>query len=207
MMKSTFALKSVCASFLLSFLLLPSALVHAQAQPFQMAGWGMAPEGISLAEPKPHWSVGGGNILGPHTGQGSIKIISPPVPGFDSKGNLVSLTANFTSGPATGYTFVTRNGNLATDYGVGPSVAGVPGVVVLRVLRNEGATLLVRAHFLANFEIDPNKSTGRFQGCSGRWLMDAKSTRPFRLNLATGTSEPFRYIWRSRPGTGTLICP
>jgi len=184
----------------------PNSL-QAQNMPFQMAGLGDAPEGISLSEAKPHTSIGGGNVLGPHEGAGSFEILAGPFPSFDSKGNLVSLSATFTSGP-TGYNFTSREGTLATDYGVGPSGSTfAPGNVFLKVLDVEGPIALVSAQFFANFEIDPAESTGKFAGWSGRWLMDAKSTRPFRLNLLTGTSEPFRYIWRSRPGTATINSP
>ena len=188
----------------LCLMLLQANSLQAQNTPFQMAGLGDAPEGISLLEAKPHTSIGGGNILGPHEGAGSFEIVDGPFPSFDSKGNLVALTAAFTSGP-TGYNFISRDGTLAIDYGVGPvGTAGVPGTVVLKVLRVDGPIALVSAHFLANFEIDPSESTGKYTGSRGRWLMDAKSTQPFRLNLLNGTSEPFRYVWRSRPGTGSI---
>lgn len=195
------------APLILALSAFPAGDVWAQQRSFRMAGVGLAPEGISLAEEKPHFSIGGGNVLGAHRGEGSFRIVEGPVPVVDEQGNLIGFKATFTSGE-NGFVFRSRRGALATNYGEGPDdVPGVPGEVVLKILKAEPPVFLVQARFLANFEIDPERSTGQFKGSKGRWYMDARSAGPFRLDTSTGTSDPFRYVWWSLPRTGKIELP
>ena len=72
----------------------------------------------------------------------------------------------------------------------------------LIILDFDRVEFLASNALVANFAIDPTESTDKYAGYRGRWLMDANSTRPFRLNVQNGSGEPSCF----KAGSRTISC-
>jgi len=159
----------------------------AQVTPFRITGGGPAPQGISLIPltPVPHSAVGQATMLGRYAGAGMFQILNFTSP----------LTANFSSAPD--FVFVAANGDkLAVTYGVVANGAAQPGQVTLTPNADGSFT----ATFVAEFNPEPAKCTGRFANVTGgSWIMVAMSD-PFFITGVTTT--PFNYRWE---GQGYLV--
>jgi len=158
----------------------------AQVKPFKISGAGIAPQGLSMnpADASPHCAVGVATHLGKYYGEGFLKITGPGP-------NLNPLQASFSSAPE--FTFAAANGDLLVcTYGKGGT-----GLATLTPVGK-----CFTARFVAEFNPDPTKSTGRFKGVTGSWIMIAQSG-PFTFVSPTNTS-PFAYSWH---GEGTLTFP
>jgi hypothetical protein len=179
---------------------LATAPAHAQVvKPFKIKGSGEGPIGLPLpGQPaRTHWIVGEATHLGRHDGDGTVRTDSA-VPEFDDQGNLVAFTGQFGSGDNDPFVFVGANDDrLVTWYGRTDHGASQPGTFTLTIL---GVTaegdFIVEAAWIAEFVAVPDKSTGKFAGVSGSWIMYAFS-EPFVL----GSDDPVVYWWE---GEGTL---
>jgi hypothetical protein len=155
---------------------------------FKISGGGPAPQGLPLVPltPAAHTATGTGTpLLGRYTGAGFFQILNFTGP----------LSANFSSAPD--FVFTAANGDqLAVTYGVVANGAPQPGQLTLTPHKDGSFT----AHFVAVFNPEPAKCTGRFAGITGgSWLMIAQSS-PFFIQ---GTSTtPFTYTWQ---GQGQLV--
>lgn len=182
------------SALLVTLLLAGSAA--AQTVPFAIAGVGNAPEGLPLpGQPaRLHNIVGVAPFLGLHTGLGEVQT-DTVVPA--DVGEFGGFTGEFKGK----FTFRKLNGSkLVTDYGNTAAGASTPGTFTITIV---GATLdgapIVEALFIAEFVVDPAKSTSQFKGATGRWVMYAQ-TAPFVL----GSTDSTDYGW---VGAGTLTFP
>jgi len=172
---------------LAAILALACSRAEAQVKPFKIRGAGPAPQGIPLVPltPAPHSAVGEATMLGRYQGAGLFQILRFTGP----------LTAEFSSAPD--FVFTAANGDkLAVTYGVVANGAAQPGQVTL----TPNADGSFSAVFVAEFNPEPAKCTGRFANITGgSWIMVAVSD-PFFI---TGTSTtPFNYRWE---GQGQLV--
>lgn len=155
--------------------------------PFKITGGGVAPTGLPLPgqAPRSHWSAGTATHLGNYTGDGAVQTDSAAF-------NPETGTIQGEFGSGTAYTFIAANGDkLVTWYGRTDHGAQQPGQVEAVILGATGdGFLVVQAHWIAEFVIDGDASTGRFAGATGSWIMDAYS-EPFVL----GSSDPLVYTW------------
>lgn len=95
--------------------------------------------------------------------------------------------------------YATNGDKLVTQYGnTGPSGAKMPVTDQIIPLGNSLADPVVVV-FLAEFVVQPNESTGRFQGATGSWIMEAR-TALFIL----GSITPLPYLWQ---GQGEFSMP
>lgn len=169
----------------------------AQTVPFAITGVGNGPEGLPLPgqDPRPHNIVGVAPFLGLHTGAGELQT---DFANFDPTiGDFGGFTGEFKGK----FTFQKRNGSkLVTDYGNTAAGASEAGTFTLTIvgMTGEGAPI-VEAFFVAEFVVDPAKSTGQFAGVTGKWAMYAQ-TGPFVL----GGSDSLDYGW---VGVGSLTFP
>ncbi|MEZ6063590.1 MAG: hypothetical protein R3C19_24840 [Planctomycetaceae bacterium] len=164
----------------------------AEAVSFSVEGSGNAPQGVPLPgqEPRPHdiegtFTIGGTTLT--HTGMGMVQT---------DTADLMTLTGEF--GSAAPFVFTDSDGDsLVTQYGRTEFGAAEPGFFKLTVRgpAEGGLNVLVQAHWIAEFVVQPDSSTGKYAGVTGSWIMDAYSD-PFVL----GTSEPLDYRWESREG-------
>jgi hypothetical protein len=167
------------------------ACLRAEAQQvinFKISGGGNATQGVSLVPltPTAHTATGTGTPrLGRYTGAGFFQILSFTGP----------LTANFSSAPD--FVFTGANGDqLAVTYGVVANGAPQPGQMTLTPHKGGSFT----AHFVAVFNPEPAKCTGRFAGITGgSWVMIAQTSPFFIQGTAT---TPFTYTWQ---GQGQLV--
>ena len=181
-----------CGVLLTTFaavLALASASAQAQVKPFKITGGGLAPEGISLIPgvPAPHDATGNATELGKYEGEGFFTLL-----GFTSQ-----LTAEFASAPD--FVFTAANGDQLTfTYGDVDNGAAQPGQVEL-FPQSDGSFIAV---FVAEFNPDPSKSTGRFaKVVDGSFIMIAVS-EPFTFDPNDPSrTTPFEYTWE---GKGTL---
>jgi hypothetical protein len=137
---------------------------------------------------------GNASHMGTHTGWGSVRTDSA-VPQPDG-----TITGEFGSGDLP-FTFEGKKGDrLVCYYGRFDKGATEPGTFVLTILDVlPGGLLVVEAHFLAEFVVQPELCTGTFAGVTGSWSMDAWS-EPFIL----GSDSPVYYSWE---GKGRLNFP
>jgi hypothetical protein len=168
-------------------------------KPFAISGRGVAPSGLPLPgmEPRSHWSVGQATHLGRYRGDGTLQTDSATFdPGIGPPGGLVGEF-----GSASPYVFTAANGNqLVCLYGRTQYGAQTPGTFQLTIVGvTPAGQLIVTAHFIAEFVVQPGLCTGRFAGVTGSWIMDAQ-TEPFVL----GTPDPGAYSWEGR---GSLVFP
>jgi hypothetical protein len=165
----------------------------AQEKAFKIAGAGFGPEGLPLpGQPaRPHWVVGVATHLGLHYGEGTVQTDSA-VPDFPNG----KITGEFGSGSP--FVFTGASGDkLVCHYGRTDFGAGTPGTFTLTILEvGDDMSLLVEAHWIAEFVVQPEECTGKFAGARGSWVMDARSA-PFVL----GSDDPVAYSWE---GEGTL---
>jgi hypothetical protein len=173
--------------------LLLAGTATAQTLPFAVTGVGQAPDGLPLpGQPaRPHNIVGVGTYLGLHTGLGEVRPYS--IDGMDA----TTITGEFKGS----FTFRKLNGSkLACTYGDTAAGASTPGRYTITIVgaTPEGAPI-AEAFFVAEFVVDPAKSTGQFKGVTGSWTMYAQ-TGPFVL----GSSDPLDYGW---VGAGWLTFP
>lgn len=192
---------------LLAVLAVLGAPAEAQVvKPFKIKGAGVGPLGLPLPgqDPRPHWIVGEATHLGRHYGEGTVGTDSAVV---DLAHGVI--TGEFGSGtlddPAP-FVFVGANGDaLVTYYGRTEFGAEGPGTFTLTILEVLGVDgggnpiLLVEAHWVAEFVVQPDASTGKLHGVTGSWIMDAYS-EPFVL----GSDDPVAYRWE---GEGRLTFP
>jgi hypothetical protein len=165
----------------------------AQTVPFKIVGVGVAPTGLALPgqEPRSHLSAGVATHLGRYTGDGKIQTdtaVPDPATG--------TIEGEFGSGSPYVFTATNRD-KLVCYYGRPAFGADAPGTFELTILDVlPDGNLVVEAHFIAEFVVQPNLSTGRFAGATGNWVMYAW-TEPFIL----GSDDPADYAWA---GSGTL---
>jgi hypothetical protein len=188
---------------LLAAVLLCGAPAPARAQvskPFKIVGAGAGPIGLPLPgqDPRPHWAIGQATELGRYDSEGTVRTDSAAITG------PTTIEGEFGSGGP--YTFIAANGDkLVVYYGRTDHGADEPGTFTLTILDVLGVTdagdpiLLVKAHWIAEFVVQPDLSTGRFRGVTGSWIMDAFSD-PFVL----GSDDPVGYSWS---GEGRLLFP
>lgn len=144
------------------------------------------------------WGVGNATHLGLHHGEGTVQTDSAEF-NAPTDGSLPYFSGEFGSGEA-GFTFTAANGDeLACQYGRTDKGASKPGEFVLVVLNATGGAFLVEAYWIAEFVPQPEKSTGRFKGVTGSWIMYAQS-EPFFL----GSNDPVSFSWE---GEGRLTFP
>lgn len=164
----------------------------AQAQvskSFRIAGAGIAPNGLPLPGQgsRPHWIIGEATHLGRHYGEGSVRT-DTATPNPDG-----TITGEFGSGDP--FVFTGANGDkLVCYYGRTDFGASQPGnfiLTVVGVLPNN--MLVVEAQWIAEFVVQPNESTGKFAGATGKWTMYAFS-KPFVL----GSTDPAEYWWQGK---------
>jgi hypothetical protein len=165
----------------------------AQVKPFKIVGAGVGPEGLPLPgqDPRPHWIVGVATHLGLHSGEGSVRTdaaVPDPAAG--------RITGEFGSGSP--FVFRGWNGDeLACHYGRTDFGADEPGTFELTIVDVLGdGSLVVEALWVAEFVTLPDRSTGKFAGVTGSWIMVARSA-PFVL----GSADPVYYWWQ---GEGRL---
>ncbi len=175
----------ILACFAVATLSSTSQIQAQRTRPFAVVGAGVAPTGVPLPglPGRDHWAVGVATQLGIYYGEGGVQTDSAvPQPNGTIQGEF---------GSSKPFVFHSLGGKLATYYGRTAFGASVPGEVTLTIVeaRPDG-TLIVTAHFVAEFVIQPDLSTGRFRGATGSWLMIADS-EPFVL----GSSDPFNYSW------------
>ncbi|HWE38713.1 MAG TPA: hypothetical protein VG406_19350 [Isosphaeraceae bacterium] len=188
--------KAVASSAIAVMAALVLSGTRAQAQvakPFKIKGHGIATTGLPLPgeAPREHWSVGEATHLGRYFGDGTVETFTA-VPDF-SKG---IIAGDF--GGGSPYVFDGQGGNrLVTWYGRTDHGASEPGTFTLDILGMlPDGSLIVQAHFIAEFVAQPDESTGTFAGVTGSWIMYADSD-PFIL----GSSDPTPYSWE---GEGEL---
>lgn len=157
-------------------------VAQAQTVPFHITGAGAGPTGLPLPgqPPRTHWSVGTATSLGPYFSQGKLINLS-----------FNPATFRGTFGSSGGHTFTAANGDkLVTNYGSATVGDGKIGNYKLTVVGVTTSGVYVTARFVAEFVVDPTKSTGKFAGANGSWLMTAQST-PWLL----GSNDPLGYYW------------
>jgi hypothetical protein len=176
----SFALAAILA------LACPSA--EAQVKPFKVKGGGPAPQGLPLVPLTPAVQpavVGEATMLGRYNGAGMFQLLNFTGP----------LTAQFSSAPD--FVFTAANGDqLAVTYGVVANGAQQPGQLTLTPLADGSFT----ATFVAEFNPEVGKCTGRFANVTGGSFMMVAQSTPFFLQGATTT--PFTYTWE---GNGHLV--
>ena len=166
----------VVPSFALAAILaLACPRAEAQVKPFKVTGGGPAPQGLPLVPLTPAVQpavVGEATMLGRYNGAGMFQLLNFTGP----------LTAQFSSAPD--FVFTAANGDqLAVTYGVVANGAQQPGQLTLTPLPDGSFT----ATFVAEFNPEVGKCTGRFANVTGgSFMMVAKST-PFFLQGATTT--------------------
>ena len=165
----------------------------AVTKPFKVTGGGVAPEGLRPpGEVTTHLIDGTATHLGHHTGEGDFDIFTlvPTSP----------TTLEGTFGSHDPCVFVAANGDeLVCYYGRTDKGAAEVGTFEITVVGGTPEAPLVEAFFIAEFVVQPDLSTGRFDGATGSWTMFAQ-TEPFIL----GSSDPVDYTWE---GEGTLTLP
>ncbi|MDA7979667.1 MAG: hypothetical protein MPJ50_12945 [Pirellulales bacterium] len=175
---------SSCLFLAVSFVI-SGELLAQRSQPFFVFGGGVAPNGLPLPGQGAgdHWAVGWASSVGLHFGSGAVQTDSAnPQPNG-------TITGEF--GSAEPFVFRGLSGSLATHYGRTAFGASSPGTFTAEVLDVlPDGTLIVTVEFVAEFVVQPNLSTGRFRGATGKWTMIA-NTEPFAL----GTTEPLKYSW------------
>jgi hypothetical protein len=123
---------------------------------------------------------------------------------YEGEGEVETDTADFhADGTITGefgspvpFVFTAADGDeLACYYGRTDFGAKNPGTFELVPVPELGPGWYI-AHFIAEFVPYDPECTGKFQGVSGSWIMDA-TTAPFEL----GSSDPIPYMWE---GEGSL---
>jgi hypothetical protein len=179
--------------------LLSGRAVQAQVKPFKISGGGVGPSGLPLpGQPaREHWANGEATHLGRYYGKGTLR------------NDFINLT-DAANGRITGlfgsdepFIFIAANGDrLACYYGRVDKGAQAPGSYVLTILDVDTSTnqFLVNAEWIAEFVVQPEKSTGRFAGATGSWIMYAKSVKPFLVP----STDPVYYVWQ---GEGRLTFP
>ena len=180
-----------CRKVVVSLVALAAVLVvcvaaEAQVKPFKIKGEGEGPSGLPLpGQPaRLHWIVGEATHLGRHYGEGSVQT------DFAGPGPNGTLIGEF--GAGSPFVFVGANGDtLVTWYGRTDHGAEAPGTFTLTILGvTEQGAPIVEAHWIAEFVVQPDESTGKFAGATGSWIMDAFS-EPFVL----GSDDPVVYRW------------
>jgi hypothetical protein len=186
------------ATAVVAVMMLATGSAQAQVKPFKITGGGIAPLGLPLPGEelgRQHLSVGTATHLGKYTGDGNVATDSAVLNPDTGK-----IEGEFGSG--TPYVFTAANGDkLVCVYGrtTGEHPAAEPGTFELTIIEPTAGGLVVTAAFVAEFVVQPESCTGRFEGVTGSWIMYA-FTEPFLL----GSSEPIAYTWH---GEGELTFP
>ncbi len=167
---------------------LMTTTAQAQVKPFAIVGGGGGDDGISVVGVPTGFDSAG---LATHLGRYS-----------SDNGVFQALSVDFATGAGTfrgSITFEAANGDqLACTFGDTSNGAAQPGQFQIVPLEDG----LVQVVFLAEFNPDVSKCTGRFaKVVDGSFLMLAVST-PFPLIIdELGFTPPFDYSW---VGTGSL---
>lgn len=174
-------LRPLVASVAVLALMCPAA--DAQVKPFLVTGGGPVPDGLSVAgADSPHSATGVATHLGKYAGDGVARVQTL---------DLMSLTGTFKGE----FVFAAANGDkLACTYGDTANGAAEVGKFQLFPVGNTGKVVAV---FVAEFNPDTAKCTGKFKDVvDGSFLMIAV-TEPFPLVIdpETGFSPPFNYAW------------
>jgi hypothetical protein len=168
----------------------------AEDRPFKIKGGGEAAEGLPLPgqDPRPLSAVGEATFLGRYHGEGTIVT-------FSAVPDVAHGVIHGTFGSGSPFYFTAANGDvLATQFGRTDFGAEEPGHFTLTIQEVlPGGALVVTGHFVAEFVVEPQISTGRFAGVTGRWWMTADS-EPFVL----GSDATTAYHWE---GAGELTFP
>ncbi len=161
---------------------------NAQVKPFFVAGSGTAPDGVSISgADSPHNAEGFSIPVGPYTGDKGI---------FRSQ----DFDPETLSGKFKGeFVFEDLFGNeLFCTYG--DTDNGAASLGTYRAIDVGGGNVIVV--FLAEFNPDASRSTGRFKKVTSGSLTMLAVTKPFKLDLdSEGFTPPFEYSW---VGTGWI---
>ena len=183
MIRTLFAsLSPVPLSLAIAVLALASPKADAQTKPFLVAGTGSTPNGVSvLGADSLHVSTGLAFPIGPYTGdRGNFNSLS-----FDP----MTLSGTFIGS----FVFVDLFGNeLFCTYGDTDNGAKQNGTYQLYQV-GDGKVVAV---FLAEFNPDPEKSTGRFKRAVDGSLIMLAVSEPFPFVVdENGFSPPWDYSW------------
>ena len=178
---------AVFTSLAMTLFTVQSGLARAEEAPIKISGGGVMSLGLPLPgqEPRSLSATGNASQVGRHFAEGSIAVDSAT---FDPTAG--TITGEFRT--ATPIAMVKPNGDrLAFHLGrtdAGATSAGTYTLEIQEVLGD--GSLVVTGLFIAQANILPNESTGKFAGATGSWLMIAQ-TQPFVL----GSSDPLVFDW------------
>jgi hypothetical protein len=172
----------------------------ARDQPFKIQGGGVATEGLPPPPPAPDsdprmlTATGEATYLGRYQGEGTIQTFS-----LDGPTQGV-FTGTFGSGSPFNFTAANDEDVLATRFGKTDIDSPETGYFTLTIVdfTSDGVPI-VTGHFVAQFDVLPDLSRGRFTGVTGSWLMTVDSER-----FVLGSDMPTGFQWE---GAGTLHFP
>jgi hypothetical protein len=173
-------------------LALGTSVTQAKEKPFKVSGAGIV-YGIPFPNdpPREHWSIGTATHMGKYYGVGAVDTLT--IESIDEDGNIYGTFESSES-----FIFEAKKGDkLVTSYGRTDLGAAEVGTVKL-VNMGDG---IYFAQWVAEFVVDGTKSTGRFAGVSGSWIMYAESDA---FVLEEGSTDPVKYAWH---GKGKLNFP